>query len=534
MNIQKIFKSLLALVFVCALLSCKSEEEDIKENKLAYKQIRMKDLFGINAFEWDFLQNPHGNNDGNFIYEPKMDLMKSFSGVRHYMDWDKIEDKEGVYSFDPTTKGGWNYDLVYERCKMEGIFVLACLKNVPDWLYKTYPPGQQEVDVVPVKYGANREDPKSYKEMARAIFQFSARYGSNKNIDTNLITLFKKPRWTNDRVNHTRVGLNLVKYVECNNEPDKWWKGKKAQQTGREYAANLSAFYDGHKGTMGKNAGAKTADPNMKVVIGGLARADSKYIREIVEWCKENRGYKPDGSIDLCFDVINFHMYSNDNTTWFAKFKPNNKGVAPEINENMGKIADALVSLGEELGNIEVWTTETGYDLNEESVQSARPIGAKSILLTQADWILRTSLMYARHGLNRVFFYQAYDAHSPGFEAKTPFETSGLLNEEKRRPAADYILQTTKLMGEYIYNNTIHSDPIVDVYTYKGKNMYVLVVPDQNDRKEKYKLNLKDAKTARVHYLKPGADQMDYKDFPTANGKIELEVTETPIFVEAI
>ncbi|WP_051759750.1 hypothetical protein [Pedobacter antarcticus] len=188
MNSQKIFKSILALLFVCTLLSCKSEEEDIKENKLAYRQIRMKDLFGINAFEWDFLQNPHGNNDGNFIYEPKMDLMKSFSGVRHYMDWDKIEDKEGVYSFDPTTKGGWNYDLVYERCKMEGIFVLSCLKNVPDWLYKTYPPGQQEVDVVPLKYGANREDPKSYKEVARAIFQFSARYGSNKNIDTNLIT----------------------------------------------------------------------------------------------------------------------------------------------------------------------------------------------------------------------------------------------------------------------------------------------------------------------------------------------------------
>ena len=43
------------------------------------------------------------------------------------------------------------------------------------------------------------------------------------------------------------IGLNLIKYVECENERDKWWKGRRAYQTLAEYAANLSAFYDGHK-----------------------------------------------------------------------------------------------------------------------------------------------------------------------------------------------------------------------------------------------------------------------------------------------
>lgn len=530
-----LYKYPLLILLICFFSTCKKEEEEIKTNKLAYKQIKMKHLFGINAFEWDFLERPNGFNDGNTIYEPKMNLLKSFSAVRHYMDWDKIEETENVYSFDPTTNGGWNYDRVYQRSKMEGIFILACLQNVPAWISKTYPKGQQDRDVVPLKYGANREDPKSYKEMSRAIFQYAARYGSNKNIDTNLITLFTKPRWTNDRVNKIRVGLDLVKYVECNNEPDKWWKGQKAQQTGSEYAANLSAFYDGHKGTMGKDAGVKTADPKMKVVIGGIARADSKYIREIIEWCKKNRGYKADGTIDLCFDVINFHMYSNDNTSWFDKFKTSTTGVAPEINKNMGRIADDLVALGAEVDkSIEVWTTETGYDLNEGSVQSAKPIGSKSILLTQADWILRTSLMYARHGISRVFFYQAYDSNSPGNDAETPFATSGLLNDDSRRPAADYILQTTKLMGEYIYSNTINSDPIVDIYTAGGKTMYVLVVPDQIDRKEKFELKLKNATKARIYNLKPGADKMDFQDFPVSNGKIEVEVTETPIFVQAL
>lgn len=537
MKKNSLFKLAFLFVVSSSLVGCRSDsqgQQQIGENQLKYKKIKIKDLFGINAFEWDFLQDPKNPNDGSKIFEPKMELMKSFSSVRHYMDWEKLEDKEGIYSFNPTTRGGWNYDAVYARAKQEGIVMLACLKNTPDWLYNTYPKNKREVDVIPVRYGTNREDPASYIAQAKAIYQFVARYGANKKIDTASIVLNKQPRWTGDQVNTVKVGLDLVKYVECNNEPDKWWKGQIAQQTGREYAANLSAFYDGHKGKLGKNVGAKTADPGIKVVIGGLARPDVKFVREMVEWCKENRGYKPDGSVDLCFDVINYHLYSNDNTGWFAKFKSNKRGVAPEMN-NMGEIADSFVSLAGELGkNIEVWTTETGYDLNSHSVQRAIPIGAKSVLITQADWILRTSLMYARHGLNRVFFYIAYDIEPPGTDSESPFGTSGLLNPDKRRPAADYLYQTAKLMGEYVYDNTINKDPFVDVYKYNDKTMYVLVVPDEQDRREDYILNLGKSKKARIYRLKPGADEMTHEDVATESGKLKLTVTETPIFVEGI
>ncbi|WP_316839576.1 hypothetical protein [Pedobacter gandavensis] len=515
------------------LTECRSDHPDVPID--TGKKVKMKDMLGINAFEWDFLQDPNNPNDGSKIYEPKMELMKSFSSVRHYMDWEKLEDSPGIYSFNPTTRGGWNYDAVYARAKQEGLVMLACLKNVPDWLYKSYPTHQREVDVVAVKYGADREKPASYEAQAKAIYQFVARYGSNKNIDTNAIVLNKKPRWHGDVVNKVKVGLDLVTYVECNNEPDKWWKGEIAQQTGREYAANLSAFYDGNKGKMGKYVGAKTADPNIKVVIGGLARPDINYIKEIVEWCKENRGYKPDGTVDLCFDVINYHLYSNDNTGWFAKFHSTKRGIAPELG-NMPDIADTFVNYARSLGsNIEVWTTETGYDLNSKSIQRAIPIGSKSVLLTQADWILRTSLMYARHGLNRVFFYLAYDILPPGTDdTESPFGTSGLLHADRRRPAADYLLQTGNLMGDYVYEKTINSDPFVDVYKYNQKTMYVLVVPDEKDRKETYELDLGKAKMARVHQLKPGADTMTPKDIPTKGGILKLTITETPVFVEAL
>jgi hypothetical protein len=525
--------TLLSGVVILLLFSCRPSEK-VPEQKaqriIRVRNVKMENLLGINAFEWDFLQdfnNPYKNDK---IIEHKFDLIRSFGLIRHYMDWEKIEDKPGQYSFNPTTRGGWNYDVMYQRLKDENIDVLVCFKGTPDWLYKTYPKAQQDYDNAPLPYKADREAPKSYISMGKAAYQFAARYGSSHLANSKYVKVNGQGRWTEDALNVVKTGLNTVKYIECNNEPDKWWKGKRAQQTAKEYAANLSAFYDGHKGTLGKNVGVKSADSNMVVLMGGLGRPNIEYVKEIVEWCKENRGYKPDGSINLCFDVLNYHLYSNDNTGWFGKFLNKKRGVAPELT-NEGPIADTFVDYAETLGKqFEVWITESGYDLSKSSVQRAIPIGDKSELLTQADWALRSSLLYARHGVNRATFYQLYDTDPNN----GVFGSSGFVEGRVRRPSADYFIQTKNLMGHYTYDTTIGEDPIVDLYQYKGKKMYILVVPDEKDRREEYELDLGKAKTARVHYLKPGKDQMIYKDIPTNNGSLTIEVTETPIFIEPI
>jgi len=112
-----------------------------------------------------------------------------------------------------------------------------------------------------VVYGADKTKPASYIDQAKLAFQFAARYGSNKTVNPALLSVNSKTRWTGDPANTIRIGLDLVKYMECNNEPDRWWKGREAYQTGREYAANLSAFYDGHLNTMGLGVGVKMLTP---------------------------------------------------------------------------------------------------------------------------------------------------------------------------------------------------------------------------------------------------------------------------------
>jgi hypothetical protein len=490
--------------------------------------VPLKNMFGINGYEWNFLEDPFLPNDRKHIYEDKYALIKTFSAVRHYLNWDRVESIKGDYTFNPAFSGNWNYDIIYQRCKQDGILVLVDLKNSPEWMYNTYPASSRDNENAPVPYGQSLSDPASYADQARTAFQFAARYGYNKNVSPSLIKVHTKKRYPDDVPNEPKAGMGLIKYIECGNERDRWWGADETHQNPEEYAANMSAFYDGNMGKLGPDAGVKTADPTMQVVMGGLASADINYVQRMIDWCKKNRGYKKDGSINLCFDVINYHLYSN--TGDVRTHKRATTGIAPELS-NDGSIANAFVKLANNLPqHPEVWLTETGYDINQESYQRAEAIGKKTVLEDQADWILRTSLFYIRYGIKRVFFYQLFDDHAGG---TTQYATSGLAEGLKRRPAADYILQTSKLMGDYGYIKTISKDPLVDVYKMGDKTMYVLTIPDETGRTGSYTLDLGKAKTANIYHLKIGADIMDKTTVNTINGKVKIEVTETPMFVEA-
>ena len=364
--------------------------------------------------------------------------------------------------------------------------------------------------------------------MARMAFQFAARYGYNKKIDSSLVHVDRHKRWPNDIPNEVKIGMGLIKYIECGNERDRWWGGDDTHMTAEQYAANMSAFYDGNMGKLGRNAGVKTADAHMLVVMGGLASADIKYVQKMIDWCKTHRGYKKDGSINLCFDVINYHLYSNNGDVRVHTHPTT--GIAPELS-NAGSIANSFVGLANSLKQRpEVWVTENGYDINPASYQRAESIGKKTVLESQADWIIRSSLLYIRYGIKRLFFYQLFDDHAGG---ATQYATSGLAEGIKRRPAADYIMQANKLMGSYNYVETINKDPLVDVYKLGKKTMYVLTIPDESGRTGSYTLRLGTAK-ANIYNLSIGADAITKKMVNTKNGSLKITATETPVFVEGI
>jgi len=499
------------------------EHPPMENSSQVSENVAFKNFLGVNAFEWDFTIDA---NRGN-VDESKFKTIQIFSGVRHYLDWERIENKDGAFTFSPSHYGDWDYDKIYERMKSANKFVLVDIKSCPGWLLNTYPADKRDAENVPAPYGLDRSDPASYIKQARAGFHLAARYGSNKNVDKSLLLIDQSSRWRDDVPNTAKTGLALVNYIECDNERDKWWKGPLAQQSPEEYAANLSAFYDGHKGKLGKGIGVKTADPNMLVVMGGLAEPSVDYLKRMVAWCLKNRGTKANGQVDLCFDIINYHQYSND------AFRNNGNattGVAPELS-NLAEVATNFVQYAKTLnGGMPVWVTETGFDIGEHTSQRAIKIGSKSAELTQADWNLRTALLYSRKGISNCMFYMLDNVDVNSW---TQYTSSGFINPDKsRRPSADYFLQANKLLGEYHFTSSLNNDPLVDVYQLKDKKIYALTIPDQIGRTQTYKLNLGQSKEAIIYTPVSGKDDMDKKVVKTDNGALNITVTETPVFVQ--
>jgi hypothetical protein len=493
----------------------------------AQKQIKFSQSLGVNAFEWD-LEAP---NNPSQVDPARLAAVKNFTGIRHYLDWDKLEATQGQYTFNPTPRGGWDYDNMYKGLKQAGIEVLACFKTLPGWMIATYPASDQDAENVPVPYGRDFTLPASYIEQARLAFQFAARYGSNTAINpallSGVVTGVVYPTAPQAGIRTREIGLNLIKYIECDNERDKWWKGRKAYQTPAEYAANLSAFYDGHKNTMGTGVGVKNADPAMQVVMGGLAYPTPDYVRGMVDWCRQYRGYKSDGSVNLCWDIINYHQYSNDAGT--SQGGSSTRGAAPEVSD-AGSVAKAFVQMAHQFaGDMPVWITETGYDTNQASPLKAIAIGSRSVQETQADWILRTALSYARWGVERVFMYELYDDNP---SSSSQFGTMGLVNANMTpRLAAQYLSQANKLLGTYTYKETLNNDPIVDRYELNGQSAYMLVVPDEKGRVAQYALGLSGATYADVYRPTSGSQTMAVQRVALQNGQLTLQVTETPAFV---
>ncbi len=486
------------------------------------KTISLKQELGVNGFEWDF-EDPANPS----VIDPlRLAAAKTFTGFRHYLDWSELEPNEGGYTFNPSHNGSWNYDSLYQRCKMEGIEVLADIKTQPDYMVATYPTADQDAENVPVDYGADFTDPASYIKQAQMAFQFAARYGNNPLVSPSLLSVDSSTRWTGDPANTIQAGLGVVKYIECDNERDKWWKGREAYQTGREYAANLSAFYDGNNNTMGAGIGVKNADPNMMVVMGGTAGTTTDYFRGMIDWCKEYRGYNADGTVNLCWDVINYHIYSSN-----AAYAGGSglRGAAPEV-AGADVIARNFVNAAHLYANdMPVWISEAGYDINPGSDKKAIPIGSKTALQTQADWLLRTSLLNARCSIERTFFYELYD---DDIASPAEYSSCGLINPDRsRKPAADYIYQANNLIGDYVYKETLQTNPIVDRYELGGKSAYVLVKPTENGSVMSYSLSIGTATSAQLYTPSPGHDVMDIATLTAASGHVSLTVGETPLFV---
>jgi hypothetical protein len=470
-----------------------------------------------------------------FIDDP-LDLLAPIGNVREYHDWQWSEGNgDASYPGYPNNQnsfslfgGSWDWDAYYGGLKSMGVLGYPVFQGGVPWLNNGAVP--------PVASGASTSDPASYAAHADEMFQYAARYGSTV-VASNLLKLASGQT--------SASGLGTLKYIEDWNEEDATWVLPNNQQlfTPDVYAAMASADRDGDQGRMGATLGAKSADPNIKMVMGGLAgngatitaweQSIEQYLDGVQTWATAHRGG------DFPADVINAHFYS---------FGPDPLGtmnprpaVSPEASQVKETMALLRTYRDTKLPGKELWLTEFGYDTDPQSVLHAPALGSNSAAIVQGQWIVRYYLALVAAGFDRAFLFILRDGCS-GTDAAcaTQFDTCGLTTVKGTwtpKPAYYFVaafrdrLAPLAWLGEEASGNAN-----VSIYKFKdpasSKGAYVVWAPTSNATVVSgFALPVGSATTATAVAL---ADQQMTGVETTltpASGKVTLDVSETPTIV---
>lgn len=280
------------------------------------------------------------------------------------------------------------------------------------------------------------------------------------------------------------LGKGLVKYIEVLNETDGAWHDSDKINTSvtganmetdpdyltryyfrpDQYAAMLSAAYDGNKGTgvyQNTNWGIKKLSSNTQVLLAGTSDMRYDYLHFLRKAWDAMRGPG-----DYPFDIVNYHFYSTgshpsttgwDNFYHGRAFFGGNKGAFPESNnielkKRIKKLLDDRESNSYFPGYSSLfpdkptWITEFGYDTGSSAI-GVEPTCGFDIETVQGQWITRyileASAAKSSGGrmVQKVFLYELNDDRNLG---EGLFANSGLLSPEGAPKASWYHLRTLK------------------------------------------------------------------------------------------
>ena len=473
----------------------------------------------------------------NAFIDDDVAKLAAVGNVREYHDW-TWNDGNGAqgYTGYPDNKlqfsvfgGFWDFDAYYSQLTAKKVMVFPCVEGSVDYLSNAMPP---------VKSGADATDPASYVAHAAFMYQYAARYGSVK-VDPSKLKL--------DASQTVASGLNVLPYYEDGNEPDATWVHPDGSFlfTPEMTAAMASADYDGNQGKMGATVGIKSADPNAKMVLAGLAGAGPKdfltnitsYLDGMRTWATAHRG----GSFPA--DVINVHDYC---------FGPDPFGTAnpkPGLSPEECKLQDLMASIvsyrDANLPGKELWLTEFGYDTDAKSRLRAPAISGNSAEIVQGQWLVRSFIALMASGLDRAFLFVSRD-NCTGDDTKCPdnavqFSTSGVMTEKgQATPKASwYFLATFRArLGAMRYQGSADSGaPNVSIAKFydaaSDTGAYVVWAPTSAATVVSgYALGVSSSLTAAtlVTLADKSATGTEQALSPT-QGKVTLDVTETPSIV---
>lgn len=429
--------------------------------------------------------------------------LAALGNVREYYNWSWLTDENADHFFNRVV----NKDKYYSTLKSMGISVIPCLQMICDHFVGEGEDMSKIKNTIPVEDGADTSDPASYALHANAMYNFAARYGSNKHVDTSTLNVGD---------GDVQVGLNYLNGVESWNEQDKTWETKASYFHPYEYAAMMSADYDGHEGLL-ENAGVKNADPNFKLVMGGLAGGDRavSYLTLMKTWFDYNR---EDGKFAV--DTINYHDYITDQE-------------APEQSDFRENARTIISWMEENAPGRDVWLSEFDVVASDQEISGVDNHQNEAYAKTRAERLLRAFLVGEREGLDRMSMFMLRD------EWSGVYYNSGLTTGKgdwDKKTSWYYISCATDTLKNADLIDVSEEDDVY-VYTYKDREtseiIYALWSPTADGSTiADYPLSIGDCEKATLvtpseRYMEGNKETLNFND-----GNVRVTVSETPIFVK--
>ena len=372
--------------------------------------------------------------------------------------------------------------------------------------------------------GIDKNLPEAYAMYGELLHQVTLRFGNNAMNTEDMVYLFNK---------RAKKELNgdFIHWIEAGNEPN--GEGNDGF-TPYELAALTSCAYDGHCSTVtspnGSGIGVKTADPNMKMAMAGLAGVGTRYIQAMTFWMEHNRA---DGEIAM--DAFNVHTYCRKTVEYNGYTI--SYGVCPEEGGITDYVKELTAWRDKYYPDTEVWVTEFGWDTNTsyETENACHPYGEFSARELQAMWLVRAYFMFASVGVDRCAMYMCSDLGDD--ETSTgKYGTSGVIAYDGTLKESYYYIYTIRnTMSDMYFAEVIDSgNENVWIYRFEngeGKSCYAVWCPTMDSvTVDDYVLEI-DGKTATltefVHEEISGVST----SLDVNNKTVTVDVSERPVLI---
>jgi serine/threonine-protein kinase ATR len=271
----------------------------------------------------------------------------------------------------------------------------------------------------------------------------------------------------------------------------------------------------------GMASGLRAGDPRLTILPCALTvSASGEYAKSVS--CLR-------GLENLC-DALNIHVYALAEgwPTWRRSY-PEDPGI-----KYLAEVREMLAWRDAHATGKPVWVTEFGWDAGTKKPppggENAKWVDVTD--LQQAQYLVRSFMVFAREGVARAYIFFFNDEDEPGFHA-----ASGLTRKFKPKPSYHAVAHLYRTLGDYRFDRVLREKP-GEVYAYlfthadgPGRAVAAVWSPTGSGKKGILDLALEGYQIAGVTKMPVSERKAPVTQLQAKSGRVRVPYDESPVYL---